>query len=191
MTLLPLDTARLRLRRFRTDDLARFVAYRSEPAVARFQSWPAPYPEADGAALIAEMVHSEPGKPGSWYQVAIEHRDSGVLVGDCAFCVLAENPSAAEIGFTLAGAHQKKGYGHEAVSRLIEGLFSVLGLERVQAMCDTENVGSIRLLERLGMSLAGHFVDSYCDAGEWRSEYAYAVERQAWSYDGGTTQGAS
>jgi hypothetical protein len=32
------------LRRFRPDDVATFVAYRSCEQVARFQSWDAPYP---------------------------------------------------------------------------------------------------------------------------------------------------
>jgi len=32
-------TERLSLRPFRVDDLAAFVAYRSDPEVARYQSW--------------------------------------------------------------------------------------------------------------------------------------------------------
>src|SRR6185437_16278254 len=34
-----LETARLRLRRFREDDLEPFLAYRNDPEVARYQSW--------------------------------------------------------------------------------------------------------------------------------------------------------
>ena len=35
---------RVMLRRFQHADVAKFVAYRSDPQVARFQSWDAPYP---------------------------------------------------------------------------------------------------------------------------------------------------
>ena len=38
-----LTTERLVLRRFRPEDLDAFVAYRSDPQVARYQGWEAPY----------------------------------------------------------------------------------------------------------------------------------------------------
>ena len=34
-----LTSARLVLRRFRAEDIATFVRYRGDPAIARFQSW--------------------------------------------------------------------------------------------------------------------------------------------------------
>ena len=178
--LLPLETERLILRRFCHGDLDAFVAYRSDPEIARYQSWTAPYPAADGAALIAEASAVAPGQPGSWLQIAIERKDTGDLAGDCAFCVLAEEPTAAEIGFTLARAHQRHGFATEAVSRLVDALLCDRGLERVQALCDVENATSVRLLERLGMTLEGRFADSFWDGEEWRSEFAYAIVRERW-----------
>jgi hypothetical protein len=43
---------RVALRRFRPDDVAAFVAYRSAEQVARFQSWDAPYPQEEGERSI-------------------------------------------------------------------------------------------------------------------------------------------
>jgi len=40
-------TERLRLRPFERDDLEAFVAYRSDPEVARYQSWDHPYSMSD------------------------------------------------------------------------------------------------------------------------------------------------
>jgi RimJ/RimL family protein N-acetyltransferase len=42
-------TPRLVLRPFRADDLAAFVAYRSHPDVARYQSWDTSYSMPDAA----------------------------------------------------------------------------------------------------------------------------------------------
>ena len=39
-----LETDRLKLRPFQMSDLDPFVAYRSDPEVARYQGWDAPYP---------------------------------------------------------------------------------------------------------------------------------------------------
>jgi len=45
-----LRSERLELQRFRPDDLAAFVAYRSDPAVARYQGWAMPFPLEAGAS---------------------------------------------------------------------------------------------------------------------------------------------
>jgi len=48
-TVLPAE--RLVLRRFRRADLPAFVGYRSDPAVARYQRWSAPFPLSFSAGL--------------------------------------------------------------------------------------------------------------------------------------------
>ena len=42
---------RVVVRRFRPEDVAEFVAYRSDAKVARYQSWDVPYPAGTGRAL--------------------------------------------------------------------------------------------------------------------------------------------
>ena len=107
------------------------------------------------------MRHIIPGLPGEWYQVAIERKEDGALLGDCAFSVLAEDNHQAEIGFTLARQYQGKGYATEAVGRLLEHLFDDLGLHRVRAVCDVEIQPSARLMERLGMRREGWMLEAY------------------------------
>jgi len=59
-----LRSERLELRRFRPDDLAAFVDYRSDPAVARYQGWALPFPLEAGRRFLAEMAAAHPGTPG-------------------------------------------------------------------------------------------------------------------------------
>ena len=54
-TCLPLDLGRLRLRWLREGDLPEFLAYRSDPEVARFQGW-APMDEAAARAFLREVA---------------------------------------------------------------------------------------------------------------------------------------
>ncbi|HSH01651.1 MAG TPA: GNAT family protein [Anaerolineae bacterium] len=173
-------SARLRLRSFEMRDVAGFVAYRSEPEVARYQSWEAPYSEGQGVAFVREMMGAEAGRVGEWYQLAIELRETGELLGDCAFCVLAEDGQQAEIGYTLATRAQGYGYGREAVSCLLDYLFVELGLHRVRAICDVENEASVRLLTHLGWRREGHMVENVWFKGSWGSEYLYALLRREW-----------
>ena len=60
---------RLRLRPFSAADLAAFVAYRSAPEVARYQSWDTSYSMADAERFFASQLDVELGVPGAWVQL--------------------------------------------------------------------------------------------------------------------------
>lgn len=175
-----LETARLVLRSFQDSDLDAFVDYRSDPDVARYQGWNAPFPEETAVAFIEEMKNKPLGLAGEWYQVAIALKASGTLIGDCAYHLFAEDARQAEIGFTLARAYQGHGYATEAVTALLGLLFGEFQLHRVTAICDIENRPSFHLLDRIGMRREGHFVKNIWFKGAWGSEYHYAMLYQEW-----------
>jgi RimJ/RimL family protein N-acetyltransferase len=60
-----LTSERLVLRRFRPEDLDAFVAYRSDPEIARYQSWEAPYRPARPASSCKSWRPSTPTRPAS------------------------------------------------------------------------------------------------------------------------------
>lgn len=179
--MISLTTPRLQLRPFQESDLEAFAAYRSEPDVARYQSWTPPFTLDQAAAFLVEMKLARAGQPGVWYQIAVERRAEPGLIGDCAFQVLAEDDQQAEIGFTFSRLYQQQGYATEAVRGLLDYLFGDLRLHRVTATCDVENVASLRLLERVGMRREAHHVENIWFKGAWGSEYGYAVLDREWS----------
>jgi RimJ/RimL family protein N-acetyltransferase len=176
----PMETLRLILRPFEDRDVKAFAEYRSDPGVARYQSWEAPYPEDKAARFINSIRSQSPGIPGLWYQVAVQHKQDGSLIGDVAFQILEEDSRQAEIGFTLARAYQGQGFGSEAVGALLHYLFHEYNLHRVRANCDPENAASGRLLQRIGMRHEGRFIESLWFKGRWSSEDWYAILRQEW-----------
>jgi hypothetical protein len=95
-----LESERLILRRFADSDLAPFLAYRNDPEVARYQAWES-CTEHEASAMIEEMKSLQPGAPGEWFQFAIELKQTGALIGDCALKV-EQDGRQAEIGFTLS-----------------------------------------------------------------------------------------
>lgn len=177
---LPLETPRLILRPFEMEDIEAFSDYRSDPEVARYQGWNAPFTRAQAARFIEEMRAIHPGIPGRWYQVALGLKPGGELVGDCAFRLLDETPHQAEFGITLARLCQGRGLATEALTRLIDYLFDEFDLHRIRAICDVENTASAHLLERLGMRREAHFIDHVWFKGHWSSEYWYAVLKDEW-----------
>jgi aminoglycoside 6'-N-acetyltransferase len=125
------------------------------------------------------MQNAAPGEPGEWYQIAIEVRATGEMIGDCAFCLDEVAPGHAEIGVTLSRSHQGQGYGCEAVGRLLEYLFGELCVRKVFANCDTRNERSSHLLERLGMQITGA-ERSVPFKGEWCTERWYSISEGQW-----------
>jgi RimJ/RimL family protein N-acetyltransferase len=174
-----LETGRLRLRRFTDADLALFMAYRNDPEVARYQGWEGiSIPEA--RALIHEQRQVQPGVPGQWFQIAVELKETGMLVGDCALKIEEHDERQAEIGYTLSRAFQGRGIASEAVSCALEYAFVTLGLHRVIAITDCENTASIALLERLRLRREGHFRQNVWFKGRWGDEYLYAMLQEEW-----------
>lgn len=112
-----MQTSRLILRAFDETDIDVFLTYRSDPDVARYQGWEAPFSREQAASFIQSMQERVPGTPGEWFQVAITLKDSSDLIGDCAFKILGGDPRQAEIGMTLDRKYQGFGYATESTLR--------------------------------------------------------------------------
>ena len=176
----PLRTDRLLLRMLREEDVEALTAYRNDPGVARLQDWELPYPRERAERLVAAHADRTDVLPGQGTQLAVDL--DGELVGDL-YVGLDEHCGVAEIGFTLATAHQGRGYGVEAASAVVDDLVDRLGVHRVVAELSPENVASARLLERLGMTFEHLAEKSFWWRGAWDDNLWYSMsaeERRAW-----------
>jgi RimJ/RimL family protein N-acetyltransferase len=173
-------TERLCLRPFTADDLPAFVAYRSAPEVARYQSWDTTYSMAHAEQFLASQDGVVLGQPGAWVQLAAIGRASGALCGDCAVRVVTDQPATAEVGVTLAPAHQGSGLGGEALAAVMAALFADHGVHRVYAEADDRNLAVHRLLERLGLRCEARLVEADWFKGKWSTLRIYAVLRREW-----------
>jgi aminoglycoside 6'-N-acetyltransferase len=174
-----LRTERLVLRRFTDADAETLAAYRSEPDVARYQGWEAPFGVDRAREFIATLARTHPDTPGEWFQLAIDAH--GRHIGDVALFVDGDEPRLARIGFTLAPQAQGHGYASEAVTAVLDYLFVARGKHRVSADCDARNARSAALLERIGMRREAHHLANGWWKGEWTDEYVYAVLATEWA----------
>ena len=116
-------TDRLILKPFRSEHLLAFVAYRSDPDVARYQSWDSAFSMTDAERFLESQRNVRFGDIGEWLQLAIVDRASGDVCGDCAVKFVPDQPSTAEIGVTVAVNRQGSGLATEALAALIATLF--------------------------------------------------------------------
>ncbi len=61
----------------------------------------------------------------------------------------------AEVGYALSTLYQNRGVMSEALALLLEDLFHNTLLERLEARCAVENIGSQRVLEKTGFEREG------------------------------------
>jgi aminoglycoside 6'-N-acetyltransferase len=184
-----LTTRRLIVRRFTASDAPSFAAYRSDPQVARYQSWTSPYSQQQADRFIDALGAGHPDTPGAWFQFAVEEAASGHHVGDVAAHVDEGEPRLATIGVTFAQDHWGRGFALEALTALCDYLFVERRKHRIAADCDACNTASAGLLERLGMRREAHHLANTWEDGEWTDEYCYAVLADEWEARRPTARG--
>jgi ribosomal-protein-alanine N-acetyltransferase len=77
------------------------------------------------------------------------------IIGTCGFTNWNPESKKAEIGYALARGHWGQGYITEAVNQVIDYGFRSMELNRIEGMCDAENQGSARVMEKAAMSFEG------------------------------------
>jgi RimJ/RimL family protein N-acetyltransferase len=144
-----LETSRLVLKPICIADAPFVFAYRSEAIVNRYQGW-IPSSLADVYEFIDSWVAKQINLPDSWFQLVINLKNSGELIGDVGIHFLKDKYSEVELGITLAEAHHGKGYASEALRVVINFLSDEHGKTRFCASIDPRNESSIKLFSRLG-----------------------------------------
>ena len=83
----------------------------------------------------------------------ILHTAERLLIGDIGFRQI--DMETWEIGYGIVPAYRRQGYTLEAARALVAWAFEYPEVQRVTAECFTDNLGSIVVLERLGLRRVG------------------------------------
>lgn len=145
------ETDRLVLRGWSSDDLAPLGSVFAEPRVWRFPSGRGWSLEETAAFLTRQRLLWEERGLGLW---AAELRATGELIGYVGLSVptfLPEVLPAVEVGWRLHPDHWGRGLATEGGREAVRQGFSALDLEAVISIAQPENQRSIEVMRRLGM----------------------------------------
>jgi ribosomal-protein-alanine N-acetyltransferase len=142
------------LRPLHEDDADAVFRYARDPEVTRFLPWdPAP-DVASIRAFLRDQVAKR--RYGEALPLAIVLRETGEMVGSTDLMDLHKTSRGkAELGYLLARPFWGRGLMSEAAALTARHGFEALGLTRIVAFADAENVGSCRVLEKIGMRAYG------------------------------------
>ena len=112
-------------------------------------------------------------------------RDSSVFLGGVTLGQIRRGAGqSAVLGYWLGEEFTRKGFMHEALTKILRWAFHNAGLHRIEAYCMAENMRSRRVLEKLYFQNEG-IVRHYLQInGVWRDHLLYGLLANEYSCGG-------
>ena len=158
------------MRPFTASDSDAIHAVYADPEVMRYVGHGAHRTTAETARAL--RGYADALRTRGYGFVAVVERSTGALVGDAGLHPLAGRGPDVELGYTLARAAWGRGYATEMGAALVAHAFEALGMPRVMAQVEPDNVASRHVLEKLGMTERG------VRLAYGRPHLLYAVDRE-------------
>lgn len=166
-----LITERLTMRPLGTADLFTAHKYCSDFDVAKYMMF-LPNKSIDETIEFLQRAEAEWDKQSpAFYEFAICL--NGIHIG--AISLYLQNNVTAELGWILNKEYQGRGYCTECAFELVKFAKS-LGLCRLVAHCDTRNIASYKVMEKIGMMRSFECERQYNDERGSAREYCYIMD---------------
>jgi len=163
-----LQTERLMLRRPTMDDLEAFFEITSNPAAMRYWST-LPHADRDVTRTWLENMVARQQTGGEHFVI---ERD-GQLIGEVGAGRLPD------FGFIIHPDHWGNGYASEAARAAIAHIFATTQTRTLEADVDPRNVGSLRVLNKLGFVETGRASNTFLLGDEWCDSIYLTLPRPA------------
>lgn len=124
--------------------------------------------------------HTDRQAKGLGMLMTIRKIEGDDIIGTCSIEEINSYHHNATIGYSLAHAYWGKGLMREALLAVVDYLFTGLTevyLQRLQAWTQSENVSSVRLLERLGFTFEGRLRQLFFWHGLYKDVSCYSLLR--------------
>lgn len=118
-------------------------------------------------------------KDMEWTMLIAIDKNSKKQIGCFSLRFVSEHSLNAEIGFLISPNNQNKGYASEGAMAVKEFLFNDIGMRRVCAFCNTDNIGSWKVMEAIGLQREGLMHQEYRINDVWHDTYVYGEVRDA------------
>jgi ribosomal-protein-alanine N-acetyltransferase len=169
-----IETPRLRLRRFRDDEVELIHRVMSDPLVMRY------YPETcdlDRCRKVLNSILDSYEKRG-YSLFVVERKADGEFIGQIGLLHWDDVDARedVEVAYMLLPHSWKMGYATEAAQACRDWAFENLGPDRVVSFIDVNNAPSIAVAERNGMTRLRRLDTNRLG----RPIYVYEILRERW-----------
>lgn len=153
--------------------------YSSDSLVPEYLLW-RPHTSLEESRRYVHLVKKYYAKK-EFFDWALEHKESGKMIGTCGFSRIDETNSCAELGYVLNRDYWGQGLAVEAAREVIRIGFEILSFNRIEARYMVENQASARVLAKLGFTFEGVHRKSIFVKGQFRDIGYYALLKEDYS----------
>jgi RimJ/RimL family protein N-acetyltransferase len=114
-------------------------------------------------------------KDNKRFTFSVELIEGNKFIGLIGMNLGKEHYKNAEVWFQNDYKFWNKGYATESLRKIIDFGFENLKLHRIEAGCAVENIGSINVLEKVGMLREAHTRKLLPLKSGWSDNYGYAI----------------
>lgn len=146
-----LETGRLVLRHQTLDDLDSLFALYCDPDVSQYIP-DAPRNYEETREELEWHMNGHPKRPelGLWAAI---HKETGKFIGRCGLLPWTiDGQNEVEVAYLISKAYWRQGLGTEAAQAILDYGFEKLNLSRLVCLIDKENLASIKVAEKIGMT---------------------------------------
>lgn len=174
-----LETERLILREMTPDDVGFFFRHFNNDKIIERSCFPGPK-SLEAAREELERYCIKPFKEQTGIRWGIGRKGIDVLIGTCGYYDWNKTAYRAEIGYDLDPVFWKQGLMTEALLVVLRYGFEKMKLNRIQAIIDSENARSFRLVKRLGFKKEGVLRQNSYFNGRFRDEICFSLLKHEW-----------
>lgn len=174
-----IHTSRLILREYTEADFEGVHTYAKDPETVRFMTWGPNSPKETHEFIQLAIAHQKQKSRVNFHRV-ITLKEIDQIIGGCGIHIRQPKHKSGEIGYCLNKQFWNQGYATETMRGLLKFGFETLHLHRIIARCDSENIGSERVMQKNGLRKEAHFVHELWQKGHWRDSLLYAILESEW-----------
>ncbi|ASN05390.1 GNAT family N-acetyltransferase [Virgibacillus necropolis] len=174
-----LKSERVILREIEEKDWIDVHKYGSQERVCQYQPW-GPNSEKESEAFVKQILIDAKQKLRSRFVFAIILKENGEMIGAGEFNIRDYTKKVGEIAYIVNPKYWGMGIATEVAKLLIIYGFNELNLHRIFATCDPRNIGSLKVLEKVGMTKEGRIREDLLIRDGWRDSLLYSILEQEW-----------
>ena len=172
-----LYTARLVLRELTLGDVPLYYArIGSDPEVTKYMLFGPHEDISQSVASIEKALRRY--REGKCYRFCIALKETDELIGIIEPLRFDESDSSCSFAYMLARNFWGKGYGTEALTAILDFLFTEMEIQRVEADHMAENAASGAVMRKAGMVCTGTVAGKYEKDGVLHDAICYRITRQ-------------
>jgi len=165
-------TERLLLREFNEKDYDFFLRLEQNEFYIKYEEESIPTDEQTRKKFDSILKNNESKDK---YRFLVTRAEDGEPLGTVLIWCIDEPIREWEVGWGLRQEHTGKGIATEAARALLEFAFKKLEVHRIQANCNSNNIASEKIMERIGMKKEGTLRDTRILRGEWYASTIYSI----------------